>query len=266
MDQITSACGKKDQLLQLLCQPNRLSGYSLLPDDLRVWGMDSGVQQAVRGEDSGTVRTAAFMGLALLEEYVPGQQWDGYLVNITDDEWDCWASDIPISMSGKDFLETGRAHRDEITCVDPNRIYAVRACTEHPIKEHRRVQEFVRLLASSAGINRNLQLGALMYDAHESYSACGLGSASTNTIVARVRQAQTEGKPLYGAKITGGGSGGTVAILTDNSAEARIAIKDIAQAQQSEYETGGYVFTGSSAGACETDVLVCTVEGDIQAC
>ncbi len=49
---------------------------------------------------------------------------------------------------------------------------------------------------------------------HASYSRCGLGSEATDRLVALTRaeiaQAQAAGRPsaLYGAKITGGGSGG----------------------------------------------------------
>ena len=49
---------------------------------------------------------------------------------------------------------------------------------------------------------------------HASYGRCGLGSDGTNRIVALVRDeaaaatVRGEAAPLYGAKITGGGSGG----------------------------------------------------------
>src|SRR6185369_12842735 len=62
MDQMTSACGEQDRLLELLCQPDILKGTVRLPDDLEVWGIDSGVRHSVSGADYGTVRTAAFMG------------------------------------------------------------------------------------------------------------------------------------------------------------------------------------------------------------
>lgn len=52
---------------------------------------------------------------------------------------------------------------------------------------------------------------------HASYSRCGLGSEATDRLVALTRkemaEARAEGRPsaLYGAKITGGGSGGSTA-------------------------------------------------------
>ena len=50
-----------------------------------------------------------------------------------------------------------------------------------------------------------------MFQSHDSYSSCGLGSDGTDALVALVRE--SAGDHLYGAKITGGGSGGTVAVL-----------------------------------------------------
>jgi len=57
---------------------------------------------------------------------------------------------------------------------------------------------------------------------HYSYSACGLGSDGTDRLVRLVQEMQhgkpskSEGGTLYGAKITGGGSGGTVCVIGRN--------------------------------------------------
>ncbi|GAX79685.1 hypothetical protein CEUSTIGMA_g7126.t1 [Chlamydomonas eustigma] len=62
-------------------------------------------------------------------------------------------------------------------------------------------------------------LGELMFGTHQSYSACGLGSSGTDRLVQLVRDemkaARSKGEQpvVWGAKITGGGSGGTVCIL-----------------------------------------------------
>ena len=54
----------------------------------------------------------------------------------------------------------------------------------------------------------------MLLQSHASYSRCGLGSHGTDRIVALVRDeaaaaaARGERPALYGAKITGGGSGG----------------------------------------------------------
>jgi L-arabinokinase len=85
-----------------------------------------------------------------------------------------------------------------------------------------------------------------MFESHASYSACGLGSSGTDLLVELVRSAgQSQG--LYGAKITGGGSGGTVAVI--GKADAYPAMIRIAAEynRQTGYEP--YLFSGSSLGA-----------------
>jgi L-arabinokinase len=89
-------------------------------------------------------------------------------------------------------------------------------------------------------------LGKLMYESHWSYSACGLGSTGTDLLVDLVREAGNAAG-LFGARITGGGSGGTVAVLGDRKAGPAIdAIAD-RYAQQTGYQP--IVFSGSSPGA-----------------
>lgn len=57
---------------------------------------------------------------------------------------------------------------------------------------------------------------------HYSYSACGLGSDGTDKLVQLVQETQhsklskSGDGTLYGAKITGGGSGGTICVIGRN--------------------------------------------------
>ena len=85
-----------------------------------------------------------------------------------------------------------------------------------------------------------------MYQSHASYSACGLGSTGTDRLVQLVRAAGA-GKGLYGGKITGGGSGGVVAVLGDKDADEAVAA--IAAQYGSEVGRSVKVFKGSSPGA-----------------
>ena len=56
-----------------------------------------------------------------------------------------------------------------------------------------------------------------MYQSHDAYTECGLGSSATSAVVDLVR-ALHPSLGLFGAKITGGGAGGTVAVLGLRSA------------------------------------------------
>ena len=92
----------------------------------------------------------------------------------------------------------------------------------------------------------DVRLGQLMYASHASYSACGLGSDGTDHLVALVREAGPR-LGLYGAKITGGGSGGTVAVLGTRGLHGTVS--KIAELYTRESGHGSAVYVGSSDGA-----------------
>ncbi|QCE11575.1 L-arabinokinase [Vigna unguiculata] len=102
------------------------------------------------------------------------------------------------------------------------RTYVVKAPTTHPIYENFRVKTFKALLSSASSTYQLASLGELLYQCNYSYSACGLGSDETDRLVHLVQELQHsveskyEGGTLYGAKITGGGSGGTVCVIGRN--------------------------------------------------
>ena len=91
-----------------------------------------------------------------------------------------------------------------------------------------------------------------MRQSHAGYSACGLGSDGTDRLVAMVNEAGTR-RGLYGAKITGGGSGGTVAVL--GRTEAQGAVEAMAAQYAQEAGRGGVLFAGSSPGAAAFGAL-----------
>lgn len=254
MDQMTSACGVANQLLALRCQPAELLEPVALPETLQVWGIDSGVRHAVTGADYTTVRVAAFMGYRILTSIqgvsttivdgiaqIDDPRWHGYLANITPSEFMHYYAQLPNHLDGASFIRHYQATHDTVTRINPHQVYPVRQATAHPIYEHQRVRLFAALLQHQANDERAQLLGELMYQAHESYSACGLGADATDAIVAQVR-ALGPAHGLFGAKITGGGSGGTVAVL--GRPEAHAVVQQIA----AHYGTG-MVFAGSSDGA-----------------
>jgi L-arabinokinase len=97
--------------------------------------------------------------------------------------------------------------------------------------------------------------GRLMYGSHRSYSRnCGLGSRETDLLVSLAR-AEGPAGGLYGAKITGGGSGGTVAFLATAapdgslSPEARAAIERVRQGYAARVGWLPRLIAGSRPGA-----------------
>ncbi|GHO78352.1 galactokinase [Ktedonobacter sp. SOSP1-85] len=262
MDQMTSACGEQDSLLALLCQPAELQESITLPNELEVWGIDSGIRHAVTGADYGSVRIGAFMGyriiadLAGLPVQTQGEQsvsiedsrWQGYLANISPSLWErAYRERLPHQIHGAAFLRQYQGSTDSVTHIDPTCTYAVRQPTAHPIYEHHRVRLFRALLARPVLTDEDCcLLGELMYQSHASYSACGLGSNGTDRLVELVRQAGPRAN-LYGAKITGGGSGGTVAVLARRGSQAQIEHIAALYAQETGYAVE--ILGGSSPGA-----------------
>jgi galactokinase len=270
MDQMASICGEAGSLMALLCQPAEFQGTLRLPEGLGVWGIDSGIRHAVTGSDYTGVRVGAFMGYRILADLaglrveagereghvrVDDPRWRGYLANVGPETFRQFEAHIPIEMDGAAFLARYGGTTDRVTRVDPARRYAVRAPTAHPIFEHQRVTtwaEYLRTRPASVSRDDAVRLGALMYESHDSYSACGLGSDGTDRLVALARDAGPN-RGIYGAKITGGGSGGTVAVLAD--AGAGDVVREIARryATETGRETG--IFEGSSPGAATTGAV-----------
>ena len=260
MDQMTSACGVANHLLRLRCQPAIIEGHIAIPPGYRFFGIDSGIRHAVTGADYGTVRTAAFMGYRIIAALVGLHvERDGDRVRIHDDAWCGYLANIPPAhfvehllphlperLLGADFLTLYHGITDAATRVNPLVEYPVRVATAHPIHENTRVERFAVLL-SQLGDSPDVahEMGELMRASHESYSACGLGSEGTDRLVELVNEAGADAG-LHGAKITGGGSGGTVAILGRTNSEARV--RAIAERYTRESGRFAEVITGTSAG------------------
>jgi galactokinase len=244
MDQMTCVLGEAQALLALLCQPAEAQPLVPIPDGIEFWGLDSGERHAVTGSDYGTVRAGAFMGLRMLSDHasVPGN----YLANIEPSEFAReLASHLPEEMSGDEFLRRYGGTSDTLTTVEPQRRYPVRAATAYPIHERDRAENFRTLLLEAVDEERLVRLGALMYESHAGYGACGLGSPGTDRLVGLVRAAGP-GAGLYGARITGGGCGGTVAVIGRRDASPAIARVVEAYAQETAYRP--HVFAGGSPG------------------
>jgi galactokinase len=261
MDQMTAVCGEEGRLLALLCQPAEIKAMINIPDELAIWGLDSGERHSVGGADYGAVRVGAFMGYRMIAEMsglkvrevsdgmieISDQQWGGYLSNVTPEDFEqLYAAGLPEQIAGADFLSRFGGTTDLVARIDPRRTYAVRVPTSHPIYEHHRIKLFADMIAGSLNQQKLEALGDLMYQSHASYSACGLGSAGTDLLVSLVRDAGAR-EGLFGARITGGGSGGTVAVLGHRESSQRMRNIAHSYAEQTGYQP--YVFSGSSPGS-----------------
>jgi len=152
-------------------------------------------------------------------------------------------SDIELAIQTE--IPVVKGITDIVTSVDPATNYPVKQATLHPIYEHARVKSYTSMLRNWDGLEQARAVGELMFESHESYSACGLGSHGTDELVRLVKQAS--GDALYGARITGGGSGGAVAILVRRGTLE--AIQEIAKQYHKQTGIRPAIVSGSSPGA-----------------
>lgn len=278
MDQVTCTLGETGTLLQLLCQPHTLLPPLTLPKGVRAVGINSNVRHSVGGGKYGMTRCAAFMGYRILIDKMRqiaeagGKQLDGdplrgYLANL--DPWDYkrfLRGYLPEEMRGSDFIAQYGSTHDRATRVDPDRVYAVQPATDHHVLEAMRVRNFVSFIEEARHMDprdhrRKLTLdkaGHLMYASHVSYTRdARLGADECDLLVELVRSNEHEG--LYGAKITGGGSGGTVAVLANDSPRADAAIGTIMAEYAKRTGRQPEAFLASSPGAWTTGTAVVTI-------
>ncbi|MCW3062457.1 MAG: kinase [Capsulimonas sp.] len=226
MDQMTSALGTAGELLLLLCRPHEVHGTRTLPPDVRIYGINSGVRHSVGGDEYTRARIAAFMARKILNvEYLAQISPSAYRADHIEQ--------VPETITGAEFLARYGETGDLVTRIDPGTTYGARAAASHAIFEHERVECFVDLMSRTENIAAAMnQAGALMYGAHWSMSRIGLGCPETDLLVNLARDAGAA-KGIYGAKITGGGCGGAVALLAygDDGVEAVGEIVDQYQAQ-----------------------------------
>jgi galactokinase len=263
MDQMASSCGEENRLLALVCQPAELKGTIRLPEEIEIWGIDSGIRHSVAGADYGSVRAGAFMGFRMIAELaglkvenldnnfvkIADDRWRGFLANITPAEFEKeFKAKLPAKIGGREFLKKYHGTTDKISLIEPAGEYAVLNPTAHPIYENYRVRKFAETLNELLDESKLKELGELMYQSHAGYSACGLGSDGTDWLVESVKQSGAA-NGLYGAKITGGGSGGTVAVLGRRGAGQ--AVRAITENYAETTGRRPQIFSGSSPGAAK---------------
>jgi galactokinase len=260
MDQAAIVCGEEDRILPVLCQPCQIFSPIALPPGIRIWGIDSMESRSTTSVVYEKARTAAFMGYKLIcqrigIEVVPERgskiprwtdsRFNGYLSNLAPsqfrDRFERW---LPESLSGREFLDCVGEHVDPFTRIDPAEEYLVRAAVRYATEENLRVQMLFALLGAPWSKSRSSLsvAGELLLQSHVAYAECGLGSAACDELVARSLDAG-----LPGAKMTGGGAGGVVAVLGRTG--DRHVIETIVREFAAQHGAAPHLFEGSSAGA-----------------
>jgi L-arabinokinase len=265
MDQAASVLGDVDHVLPLLCQPCLPRDLVKLPEGLRCWAIDSGVRHAVTGIEYDAARAAAFIGYRMICEWESvsiERDETGRIPRYTDACWNGWLSNIvpsifrskyeqrlPETISGAEILTLGSIHPDPFTTVRPEVNYRVRACTRYAIEENQRIELFIELARGTtqqSSLPAFRQMGELMFQSHWSYTETGLGCEATDQLIGIVREHCSQDL-LFGAKITGGGAGGVVAVLGSVNGES--TFQKVVEEYAALRAFQPYVFEGSSMGA-----------------
>lgn len=271
MDQAVIVLGKQKACLPLLCQPCIPYPPVAIAPGLAVWAIDSGVRHAVTGIEYEAARAACFMGYKLI------CNWEGLELRLeesdgisrwVDSRWNGYPSNMPPSVfrsrfenrlpetwTGEEYLRHAREHIDPYTPVQPQVVYPIRACMRYAVEENHRIRLFAELVRAAAAQSSEgvpPLLGELMYQSHHAYTECGLGCEATDSIVNLIREEGAQ-NGLFGAKISGGGSGGAVAVL--GRQDASEAFRRVVGRYGENRGLTPYVFEGSSEGADQFGIL-----------
>jgi galactokinase len=255
MDQIAITSGRQGCLTHILCRPGEVSGEVAIPPGTGFVGINSMVRHSVAGSPYSDTRIGAFMGKKIINEIraKTGRSALDYLTELSVEQFRAeYAAELPGELVGSEFLARHKTHDDPVTKIQPDATYRVAGPTRHPIEENERVLKFMDALrAAGAGDERALiTAGECMYGAHDSYrNNCHLSTEEVDFLVDAVRQRGSK-EGLFGAKITGGGTGGTVAVFGKVDALKK-HIPEIATEYSRRIGVLPDIFEGTSPGAIE---------------
>ena len=272
MDQVTAVAGTSTKILSILCQPDKILEFVSRPLNVSFIGIHTKVQRSTSSTAYIDTRIGAFIGLTILKDAFASEVKsssdqnnrarniskalaDNYLCNISVDEFREQCEHLlPEDIIGEEFLEKYGETVDTATQVEPRKLYPVRSRVEHMIYENARTKRFIAIIkmanSNPAHIRNYLrEAGELMSESNASYrDLAGLGSLEVDGLVSIAEKIGEQGG-IYGAKITGGGGGGTVALLCHGSVEN--SLTQILAAYKLAWGIDAELIRGNAAGAFE---------------
>lgn len=272
MDQVTAAAGTSTKILSILCQPDKILEFVSCPLNVSFVGIYTKVRRSTTSTAYVDTRTGTFMGLTILKAAFSSEAdldseegsvarkisealADNYLCNLSVQDFREQCEHLlPEQMHGDEFLDKYGETVDTATQVDPEKLYFVRSRVQHAIYENARVRQFIAALKNADKDTEHIQdylseAGHLMYESNASYrDFAGLGSREVDGLVNIARKIGEQGG-IYGAKITGGGGGGTVALLCHGNVEN--SLTQILAAYKLAWGIDGELIRGNAAGAFE---------------
>lgn len=212
--------GQPGKVLPILCRPDITVEPLALPPGVRLVGWPSGVKHSVGASPYGVARTATFMGKKIAETII-GRPLEFATELRPSEFYREVLPKMPRTITGKEFTATYGGVDDALSSVEPDREYAVADSLRFPIEENGRCILARTLLATIQGKSLTdaetiavlAQIGELMLQSHAGYTAIGLGSPETDTMIRQLCKMIPSMGGVIGARISGGGSGGTVVVL-----------------------------------------------------
>ncbi len=259
MDQIAITSGREGCLTHILCRPGEVKGEVQIPPGTGFVGINSMVRHSVGGSPYTDTRIGAFIGKRMINDMrsQTGRGALDYLTELTPKRFhEEYEKNLPEKIVGSEFLDQYKTHDDPVTHIQPDATYRVVGPTRHPVEENDRVIRFMdAITAANTGDEQALiTAGQCMFDAHASYrDNCGLSTEAVDFLVEAVRKRGPQ-SGLYGAKITGGGTGGTVAVFGKLDA-LKAEIPKIAIEYSRRVGVMPDIFEGTSTGAMEFGAL-----------
>ncbi len=258
VDHVTCLLGEADVLLEIRCQPEDVLGSLRMPKGTIFAGVYSGLRLPIFHERCADNRAASLIGKFLIEQMLRssgevGDLNNGYLASIPPSEYvRRFRNQLPVKLRGREFLAHFGQPAELEVVVRPDEIYKVRSRTEHHIYENDRTHRFMERLARArrtGELDALIEAGELMYASHWSYGQrCGMGSIETDVLVNCIRE-RGPARGLYGAKVTGAGCGGTVAVLMTDTPAGREALEESCAAYAARTGKKPMLILGSSPGA-----------------
>ena len=255
MDQTAVTSGHEGRLTHILCRPGSVQGEVQIPHGTGFVGINSMIRHSVAANPYSDVRIGAFMGKKIINDVRArtGRGALDYLTELSLKEFRAqYAGEIPEEFLGSKFLAQHKTHDDPVTKIQPDATYRVAGPTRHPIEENERGLHFMEALRAAKHSDEKslMAAGECMYGAHESYrDNCRLSTDEVDFLVESVRKRGAK-SGLYGAKITGGGTGGTVAVF-GKLAALKEHIPQIAEEYSRRIGVMPDIFEGTSPGAME---------------
>ena len=276
MDQVTSVAGMSTKIVSILCQPDKILEFVSCPSNVSFVGIYTTVRRSTSSTAYIDTRTGTFMGLTILKaaftsdtdttdmpnavgndraRKISEALADNYLCNLSVQEYHEQCEHLlPEQMHGEDFLNRYGETVDTVTQVEPEKLYVVKDRVVHAIYENARVRQFITAIKNADNDPDRTpdylrEAGDLMYESNASYrDLAGLGSPEIDGLVNIARKIGRQGG-IYGAKITGGGGGGTVALLCHGNVES--SLTQILAAYKLAWGIDAELIRGNAAGAFE---------------